>query len=557
MLKELRIRNLALIEALEIDFGSGLVAMTGETGAGKSIILQAINLLQGARAGSGFVRNGADRAQVEALFEVSGESGLADRLSELDIDFDGELMLRRVIKASGGSRFYLNGTMTTAAILSEVSSSLLSLASQHEHQRLLQSSFQLDFIDAVGGLEPDRRNMAELYHRYNAVSQAHDELVAAREERERRRDFLAFQVDEIDKAQLVVGEDEKLEQEREVLKAGDTLRRIGRESMNMINGRTLDDLGSLKQNLEKMAGLDPALAPVSEAVAELYYLLEEKGHELRSYLEHLSDDPGRLEEIGGRIDIIQSLKRKYGPEISDILEFGRKAACELAEIDSSDERLAALEREREEIEAELIARAAELSRKRREAASRITTQVEAELSALCLENASFAVAGLGEDKRELTAIGPSGWDRPEFMFSANPGEEMRPLARVASGGELSRVMLALKCAMARRDRVDTVIFDEVDSGIGGRAAEAVGAKIRELADHHQVICITHLPQIAARADQHLLVAKEVVSGRTRTTISSLAPEARKGELARMLDGDSAGDSTMAYVDELMSRTERN
>ncbi len=553
MLKELRIKNLALIESLTVDFGSGLVAMTGETGAGKSIIIQAINLLQGARAGGDLVRNGADKAGVEALFVVEVDNAVGARLAELDIDFDGEILIRRVIRTAGGSRFYLNGAMTTAAVLGEISASLLSLASQHEHQRLLQSSFQLDFIDAVGGLDPDRQKLSEVFHRYKEVSRCHDELIAAREERGRKRDFLAFQVEEIEAAKLVSGEDEKLARERDVLKAGDTLRRLGRESMNTINGRALDDIGVLKRNLEKMAALDPVFGQVSESMAEIYFLLEEKVGELRAYLETISDDPGRLEEIGGRIDIIQGLKRKYGPGIDDIIAFGLQAAQDLAEIDNSDERLTDLARQRAALAADLIARAAALSRARSRAAGRISTQVGEELQALCLENASFAVTGMVGEKGGIDDIGPGGWDCPEFIFSANPGEEMRPLARVASGGELSRVMLALKCAMARRDRVDTVIFDEVDSGIGGRAAEAVGRKIRELADHHQVVCITHLPQIAARADQHLLVTKEVVGDRTRTGISSLAPQARKEELARMLDGDTAGTSTLAYVDELMAR----
>jgi len=556
MLKELRIRNLALIEDLEVDFSGGLVAMTGETGAGKSIILQAINLLQGARAGGDLVRKGAERAEVEAIFAVGEAQGISRRLAELDIEFDGEVLIRRVLRSAGGSRFYLNGTLATAAILAEISSSLLSLASQHEHQRLLVSSFQLDFIDAVGALEAMRQEVADLFHRYREVLRLREELTTARDERERRRDFLTFQVDEIDQAGLVLGEDEILEHERDVLKAGDTLRRLGREAMGLINGRAFDDLGGLKNNLERMAELDQTLAPVAEGIAEVFFILEEKGRDLRAYLDNLSYDPARLDELGGRIDLIQGLKRKYGQSIEEILAFRGRAARELEEIEHSDETLAGLDRERDKVAGQLVARAAELSGRRIEAAGRIESQVASELNALCLEHATFTISGLVEGEGDLADIGATGRDRPEFMFSANPGEDIRPLARVASGGELSRVMLALKCALARRDQVETVIFDEVDSGVGGRAAEAVGLKIRELADHHQVICITYLPQIAARADQHLLVKKEVDGGRTRTTISNLEMSARKDELARMLDGDGAGASTMAYVDELMARGER-
>ena len=553
MLKELRISNLALIDSLEIDFSGGLSVMTGETGAGKSIILQALNLLQGVRASGDIVRRGAERASIEARFTVAGESGIAEMLDEMDLDFDGEVILRRVVRAAGGSRFYLNGSMATAATLSEVASRLFGIASQHEHQRLLSSSFQLSLIDIEGGLEEERGELAALHRRYHEAREKLAELLAARDERERRRELLAFQVEEISAAGLVPGEDAELEQEMTVLKAADSLRRGGREAVDLLDGRVSDDLGRVRTILEKMAVTDSGLASLSESVSELFFLLEEKGRELRTWLDNISDDPARMEEIGARLDLINSLKRKYGPELDDVIRFGDEAARELEEIEESGGRAAALEKEVAELAAALVDAAGRLSAGRAKAADRLAARVEAELAALCLEHARFAVGGIGGDGRGLDDIGPSGWDRPEFLFSANPGEDLRPLAKVASGGELSRVMLALKCAMARRDRVETVIFDEVDSGVGGRAADAVGRKISELAGHHQVVCITHLPQIAARAEQHFRVEKEVAGGRTLTRMTMLDEAARRQELARMLDGDSAGATTMAYVDELMAR----
>jgi len=553
MLKELRISNLALIDSLEIDFSGGLSVMTGETGAGKSIILQALNLLQGVRASGDIVRRGAERASIEARFTVAGESGIAEMLDEMDLDFDGEVILRRVVRAAGGSRFYLNGSMATAATLSEVASRLFGIASQHEHQRLLSSSFQLSLIDIEGGLEEERGELAALHRRYHEAREKLAELLAARDERERRRELLAFQVEEISAAGLVPGEDAELEQEMTVLKAADSLRRGGREAVDLLDGRVSDDLGRVRTILEKMAVTDSGLASLSESVSELFFLLEEKGRELRTWLDNISDDPARMEEIGARLDLINSLKRKYGPELDDVIRFGDEAARELEEIEESGGRAAALEKEVAELAAALVDAAGRLSAGRAKAADRLAARVEAELAALCLEHARFAVGGIGGDGRGLDDIGPSGWDRPEFLFSANPGEDLRALAKVASGGELSRVMLALKCAMARRDRVETVIFDEVDSGVGGRAADAVGRKISELAGHHQVVCITHLPQIAARAEQHFRVEKEVAGGRTLTRMTMLDEAARRQELARMLDGDSAGATTMAYVDELMAR----
>lgn len=552
MLKELRISNLALIESLEMEFADGLVAMTGETGAGKSIILQALSLLQGVRASGDIVRGGAERAVVEACFSAA-DTGVAAVLAEMDIDFDGEVILRRVVRAAGGSRFYLNGAMVTASALARVAPLLFSIASQHEHQRLFSPAFQLALIDTEGGLGPDRDELAALHRRYLAARDELARLVEARDERERRRELLAFQVEEIRAAAIAEGEDELIEQEMKVLKAADTLRRLGREAADLLENRVTEDLGRVKQVLERMAAIDGGLAGLSESVAELFFLAEEKGRELAARIEDISDDPARLEEIGARLDLINSLKRKYGPGLAEVIRFGEEAERDLAAIEESGERIAALEQETRSLAEALVAAARSLSGKRARAAGVLAERVEGELSSLCLEHARFAVGGIGADGRGLDDITASGWDRPEFLFSANPGEEMRPLARVASGGELSRVMLALKCAMARRDRVETVIFDEVDSGVGGRAADAVGRKISELAGHHQVVCITHLPQIAARAGQHLRVEKEVSGGRTVTRITPLDSDARRRELARMLDGDAAGATTMAYVDELMAR----
>ncbi|MCX5863628.1 MAG: DNA repair protein RecN [Deltaproteobacteria bacterium] len=554
MLKELIITNLALIEKLHVSFAEGLTVLTGETGAGKSIILQAIHLLGGGKAATTWIRSGAEMATVEALFELDPQHGLIlEKLAEMGCEPEAELVVKRIISLKGSSRYFMNGSLATAKAVGEVMENLLSVASQHDHQQLLQPRSHLDCIDAVGGLWPQRLIVSQCYDKWREAKELYQALVAKERDKEQRRDFLTFQAREIEEAAASPEEDVALIFERDRLRASDDLIGLGKKSWHLLAEAVNTPLSLVRKNLVQMAAFDPSLAGLAEEVAGNCFQLEDHVQAIRNYVETLASDPARLDVVTARLDLLQRLKRKYGGELDAVIAFGQEAKQELAEIEALDERLASLEKEVRQSEAALGEAAALLSKARLAAAQELAGKIRASLASLCFEQAVFEIYFNGEPGQELGTISRLGWDRPEFMFSANQGEEPRPLAKVASGGELSRLMLALKTILAQKDQVDTVIFDEIDAGISGIAAEAVARKIRELAGHHQVFCITHLPQIACLADEHFLVQKSVVDARTQTSIIPLSVEKREQELARMLDGDSVSEQTLAYVRTLMER----
>ena len=569
MLKELWINNLALIEELRLGLGPGLIVLTGETGAGKSIILQAIHLLAGGRASGDWVRSGAEQATVEAFFEFAPdhhellkvlaaagvETAVAGALSgaaaEMAGELAGELIVKRIIGAKGKSRFYLNGSMATAATVGGIVEHLLSVASQHDHQQLLQARYHLDCIDAAGDLLGQRREFAAAFDRWQAVKNRLLELRDREQDKEQRRDFLSFQCHEIAEIAPEQGEDQRLFDERERLKSSDTLIATGQHCYSDLAGKINAPLASVRKNLEQMAALDGGLAKLAEEVAGASFILEEAQLEISRYLQELPSDRGRLDQVTARIDQLQRLKRKYGATLEEVLAFAARAGQELENLENLEAALGELERELAELEAELTALAAQLSTARRRVAEDFSRRVGVELASLALEQARFTVEMAGDG--DLTRLTRTGWDKPEFLFSANPGEPLKPVAKVASGGELSRLLLALKSILARQDKVESVIFDEVDAGVSGKTAESVAAKIRELAGHHQVFCITHLPQIAAGADDHYVVRKRVADQRTITEVVRLAEEQRPAELARMLAGDNVTAKTMEYATELLAR----
>lgn len=554
MLKELIITNLALIEKLHVSFAEGLTVLTGETGAGKSIILQAIHLLGGGKAATTWIRSGADTATVEALFEINPEQGgLQEKLAEMGCESDAELVVKRVISLKGTSRYFMNGSLATAKSVAEVMENLLSVASQHDHQQLLQVRSHLDYIDAVGGLWPQRLIVSNCYDKWMESKRSYQDLAGREKDKEQRRDFLIFQIREIEEAVVSPGEDAALVLERDRLRSSDELIGLGKKSWHLLAEAVNTPLAVVRKNLAQMAACDQSLVGLAEDLAGNCFQLEDHILAIRNYVEALASDPARLDVVTARLDLLQRLKRKYGGELDAVIEFCRQAKQELADIEALDERLADLEKQVRQHETELGREAALLSEARRASSEELADKIRASLVALCFEQAVFEILFRGEQDQELGSISRLGWDRPEFMFSANQGEEPKPLAKVASGGELSRLMLALKTILAQKDQVATVIFDEIDAGISGKAAEAVARKIRELAGHHQVFCITHLPQIASLADEHFLVQKSVVEARTKTSIVPLPFNKREDELARMLDGDSVSEQTLAYVRTLMVR----
>jgi len=553
MLTEIRIENLALIERLHVVLGQGLTVFSGETGAGKSIVLQAIALLTGARAASSWVRTGAARAVVEARFDCPDSVALHDELREMGFDDEvDELLIKRIVANDGKSRFYLNGGLTTARLVQSISEHLVSVASQHDHQRLLNPRFHLDFIDMAGELWPQREAVASLFDQWAEQKTELEALKKQEMDKEQRRDFLSFQLREIDAAAIEVGEDERLTRERLRLKGSADLRKFGQKCYRELQSAS-ESLRLARKDIDAIAAIDQETSGLATAVAEQSFLVEDYLGQIRDYLNRVPDDDLALEEIAARITYLQQLKRKYGDDLTDILAYADKARAELRGLDALDERIAEVEKRCAVIESDLVRGADALSLARKEVAARLGQAVRDELRALSFAQADFVVAFKDHDGRALAAMTRTGWDRCEFMFSANPGEPVKPLASIASGGELSRVMLAMKCLLARQESVETVIFDEIDAGIGGKAAEAVARKIRELAQRHQVICITHLPQIAAAGTSHFLVEKRLADGRTSTAITELEPAARLPEIARMLDGDSVSPQSLAFAAELIGR----
>lgn len=557
MLRELRVENLALIEKLQLHFNDGLVVFTGETGAGKSIVLQAIHLLYGGRGATSWIRSGADVASVEALFEIEQEEqGLHVFLSEMGMETDEDLLvIRRTLQINGKSRFYVNSSLATAKMAGQLAEHLVSVASQHDHQRLLAPKNHLDIIDAVGSLEPQRAHFAACYDQWQDRKAESGRMLEQQTEKERRQDFLRFQLAEIEQAEIQPGEDEILIREKNLLKSGDALLRLGQEGLSVMQETVLAGLAQARSCMAQMAAIDAGLGSLSKETDSLYFQLEDQALQLRQYLGAIANDPERLEAVVGRIDLLQRLKRKYGTTLEALQGAAQEARQELARLDALDERQEELEREISTLGRELIDRAQKLSETRKKTAAFIVQAMRQELDSLCMEPSQFEVLFAGPEAREISHMTNTGWDRPEFMFSANPGEPVKPLEQVASGGELSRLMLAFRCLLARKDQVKTVIFDEVDAGIGGKAAETVARKIKELSRHHQVLCITHLPQIASYADEHLYVAKEVRDQRTITTVCSLAHEGRVAELTRMLDGDSVTQETVVYARALIARNQ--
>jgi DNA repair protein RecN (Recombination protein N) len=554
MLCELHITNLALIEKLSLVFAGGLSVLTGETGAGKSIILQAIHLLSGGKGSSTWVRSGAESTNIEALFEVGADhSQVLGKLREQGFDSDGTIIIKRVLTQNGRSRFYINGSPATAKITGELAENLFSVASQHDHQQLLASRYHLDFIDAVGGLWQQRLDFSRQYEAWQQKKNEYDDLRKKEMEKEQRKDFLSFQVREIMDAKLIPEEDERLVMEKQRLKSADDLKRLGRKSYSLLYD-SIDPLAQARKNLVQMTEFDATIAPLSEEIAGLTYQLEEKLAGLRDYLDSITDNPQALETVMARLDILQQLKRKYGPELADVISYGSNAARELEELEALDVRLEKLAKELKKIEDELLAAAGKLSQARQKTALTLAETIRKELQSLCLDRAFFEIK-FSESEPSLSSLGRTGADRPAFMFSANPGEPVKPIVQIASGGELSRLLLALKCLLARKDQVETVIFDEVDTGISGKAAESVARKIKELATHHQVICITHLAQIASCAHDHYRVSKHVSNDRTHTAIVRLDETQKVTELAGMLDGDSVTPQTLAYVTELINRNQ--
>jgi DNA repair protein RecN (Recombination protein N) len=552
MLSELRIRNFALIDQLSVRLAPGLNVLTGETGAGKSIIVGALSLLLGERASADVVRAGSDRASVEGVFEVGGRDDIARLLDDRGVEpEDGVVVLKREVAAEGRSRAWINGSPTTAGVLGELGRALVDLHGQHEHQTLLRREEQRAILDAYAGSEALAGRVAEAHRMLLGARRDIEELEKRRREAAQRVDFLRFQLEEIESAKLRADEEEELDAESSRLAHAEELTAIAGSLYEALAGGSASigsRLGSLQRPLDQLVRIDPAQGALQELYDTAYYALQELGERMEDYTRSVEADPERLEEIRRRQDLFFRLKTKYGPELADVVETGKKARGELDLLEGASFELEELQRREREAGEELGRLAGELSRRRAKAMNALAKEVNAVLPELGMTGGRFEALGL-----PLPAPGAHGAEEVEFRVSLNKGFDPRPIAQVASGGELARVMLALKTILARLDSVPTLIFDEVDTGIGGRVALQVGDKMRSVAGSHQVFAITHLPQIASRAHNHLLVVKREKAGRTTTEVLALDDETRVQEIARMLGGDPESAVSLEHARELLER----
>lgn len=545
MLKELRIKNLAIIDDLTVRFAKGLNVLTGETGAGKSIVVDALGLSLGDRAQSDLVMSGESEAVVQAYFDLDN----FDDLQDLGIDASDGLLLKRVISSGGKSRAYINDSMVTLQTLSSVGKSLVDILSQHEHQSLLTQETQRTLLDSYGKVLPEKEPVEKLYYQVHALEIRHAELRDKSRERAQRLDLLRFQLNEIESASLKPGEKEALEDERKILANMNKLTELTETAYSALyesEGSCSERLSKVVSMLREMSAIDGSISEALQLVEAAMPLVEDASISLGRYRDRFDFEAGRLEHIEDRLDLIKKLEKKYGQGIDAIMMHMDRVRAELQEIESADENLASVEAELKIREEELLKAASALSEKRRKTAQKIEKLITSTLRELAFGKAAFSI------EMKTGAVGPSGMDKIEFIFSANPGEPMKPLSKIISGGELSRVMLALKSILADVDDVPVLIFDEVDAGIGGKTAESVAKKLALISAGRQLLCITHLPQIASRGDFHLKIEKKETGNKVHVEVKELDGKERQDEIARMLSG-TITEISRRHAEELLER----
>lgn len=567
MLRELSIRNFAIIEDLQIRFSDGLTILSGETGAGKSIIVNAVNLVLGSRAATSLIRSGARQAEVEALFQIPAQSPAARGMSAGGYDPAHGLLIRRIISRRDQNRIYINGSPATIQLLTAITKNLASISGQHAHQGLLKQDQQLQILDQYGGLLPLSARVRAGFEKIQPRIQSLRQLQSLQDRQAEQINLFQFQRKEIQTAAVEPGEDHRLEAERVRLKNGEALYSAVYGSIQTLygdQGAVVERMVEAGKSLKTASRLDADLSSSAENLVKTTYHIEDIIQGLRAYLNGLQIDPRRLEAVEERLDLLAKLKRKYGGSLDAVLDYLDSIGRELSDINHIGDRIAEAERGLDALHAEMSDNAVELSGKRHKVAKRMARRVEAELVGLKMARTRYSVAfeRVGADPstpRWLAVDGDliheDGLDRIEYLIAPNVGESMKPLSTIASGGELSRVILALKAILATSEELETVVFDEVDAGIGGEAAELVGKKLLDLARHHQVICITHLPQIARFGDHHFRISKQVRKGRTITTIDPLHRKERVRELARMLAGEKITSKTLAHARELLTAAE--
>ena len=549
MLVEIRLQNFAIIDDISINFGDGLNIITGETGTGKSLIIDAINVILGDRFTAGHAKFPGREAVVEALFEIPPGGRVAENLEKSGIAGPcAELVVKRVLTEKGKNRIYVNGSIVTLGVLSEATQGLVNMFGQHEHQNLLKKNNYISYLDDFSQLRHELSEYKAVYAELAELGGKIEALEKKRLEGTEKRDYLRFQVEEIDNVSPSSGEDSRLEEERTRLENSEKFSSSLRSATGLLyegDGSAVDSLKQAASRLEEVSGLDSSLGKLRDRIGDLLIEAEDVFYGLSEFADKVEHNPARLEEVISRLEDIKKLKRKHGGSIEEILEKRRRMESELGEIDNSDELLAELEKKRDSLRGEVLRAARSISSARKAGAGRLEELFAGEAESVGLKNSRFETE-FGE--KELSA---DGLDRVDFLFSANPGQKPRPVTRVASGGELSRIMLALRSFVSAGDPGSILIFDEADAGIGGVVAETIGKKIKGLSAENQVVCITHLPQVAKFADTHLLVAKSFGEGETEVSVDVLSGRRRVEEISRMLAGQSVSEKTFEVAEELI------
>jgi DNA repair protein RecN (Recombination protein N) len=545
MLKELRVKNYAIIDELSLEFEPGLNVLTGETGAGKSIIIGALGVALGQRAYTEMIKTGAPEAVVEAFFDI----GNHPLLGEMGIDGSEGIVIRRVVSKAGKTKTYINDTMVNVQSLASLGSRLVDIHGQNEHQSLLSSDNQLMLLDRFGGLDPVREKVALQFRETEALKRKIEGLKAGAREAEQRLDLLKFQVSEIESAAPEPGEDERLEEEQAILSNLNRLNELTEGAYAELygdEGSTVERLTHAVSSLKEMSSIDKSVEEIIRVLEQALALTEDASHSLRAHKDRYEPDPARLEAVGDRLELIRKLKKKYGDAIADILAFLERAKGELGSIETSGESLEEMEDALKHGEERLHALAGELSKKRKAVAAKLESSVTEVLKDLALEKSEFRV------KLEDAPVSSAGSDEVEILFSANLGEAAKPLSKVASGGELSRIMLAIKSILRDADEIPVLVFDEVDAGIGGKTAHNVARKLKETSKTHQVLLITHLPQIASVADVHARILKVGAGRGVAVRVEKLSGRERQEEVARMLGGRIT-DTSLKHAREIIEK----
>lgn len=557
MLQELSVKNFAIISSLQLEFQMGMTVLTGETGAGKSIIIDAMGLLTGGRGSSDYIRQGANKCTLEGLFSMPKSQELKQLLEELGIETEEDsLVIQRDISASGKNVCRVNGRIVNITNLKRIGEYLVDIHGQNEHQELMQSERHIDMLDEFGGkkLLTVKEKYTRAYQEYRALEAKVRKRQKNEKEFAQRMDMLHFQSDEIASAQLVAGEEEQLLEERNKLnnfqKIADALT-ISYAALNGEDDSSLDKIGTSMNELASIESLDSEYKTLSDTVQNAYYLLQEASGDLSRLIDGLELDEGRLNEVENRLELIRQMKRKYGDSIETILSYYEEITKELAEADFLEGGTGDLEALLAEKQQAAHQQALTLRKERKRLAKELEQQILTELKELYLERTEFEVRFT-----ELEHLQENGLDGVEFFITTNPREPLKPLVRVASGGELSRVMLAMKTIFSQTQGITSIVFDEVDTGVSGRVAQAIADKIYQISENSQVLCITHLPQVAAVADEHYFIEKEIVAGRTETSVRILSEKERVNEIARMLAGSEITKLTIEHAQELLAMAKK-